>query len=122
VGHFILADDGETAIPCDVMEWAEWVGSRTPESVGGGGWSTRTEVLGRTVSTVFLGLNHGFGGGPPLLWETMVFGGGSWSEEFYERHSTKAEALACHRRVVARLEAESDPVPTVVEVGGGQES
>ena len=26
------------------------------------------------VSTVFLGLNHQYGGGPPLIFETMIFG------------------------------------------------
>lgn len=30
---------------------------------------------GIRVSTVFLGLDHSFGGGPPVLWETMIFGG-----------------------------------------------
>jgi hypothetical protein len=27
------------------------------------------------VSTVFLSINHGFGDGPPVLWESMVFSG-----------------------------------------------
>jgi hypothetical protein len=51
------------------------------------GWATRLEnnnhVVGRTqitsqvtVSTVFLGLDHRFiGDGPPLLFETLIFGG-----------------------------------------------
>lgn len=26
------------------------------------------------VSTVWLGLDHGYGGGPPIIFETMVFG------------------------------------------------
>lgn len=30
-------------------------------------------LFGRVVSTVFLGIDHSFGFGPPLLFETMVF-------------------------------------------------
>jgi hypothetical protein len=47
------------------------------------------------VSTVFLGLNHQYGDGPPLIFETMIFGGehdeGQW------RYSTEAEALVGHK-------------------------
>jgi len=37
----------------------------------------KTDVAGGSrVSTVFLGVDHRhFGGGPPLLFETMIFGG-----------------------------------------------
>lgn len=58
---------------------------------------------GVRVSTVFLGLDHGFGEGPPILYETMVFGGPSDGD--CERYSTRAEALAGHAAVVARLKA-----------------
>ena len=56
------------------------------------------------VSTAFLGVDHSFGNGPPLLFETMIFGG------VYDRHqklySTKAEALEGHARTVALLREE----------------
>lgn len=35
----------------------------------------RTETPHGTVSTVFLGLDHAFNDAPPVLWETLVFGG-----------------------------------------------
>ncbi len=47
------------------------------------------------VSTVFLGLDHAFGGGPPMLFETMIFGGDH--DEYCERYATVEEARAGHR-------------------------
>lgn len=53
------------------------------------------------VSTVYLGLDHSFGGGPPLIFETMVFGGPM--DEFMDRYSTEEQALGGHRFVVQAL-------------------
>lgn len=50
------------------------------------------------VSTVFLGLDHRFGDGQPLLFETMVFVDGD--EGDMERYSTWDEAVAGHQRYV----------------------
>jgi hypothetical protein len=55
------------------------------------------------VSTIFLGIDHSFGSGPPLLFETMVFGGELDDEQ--ERYSTEAQALAGHAAMVARVKA-----------------
>jgi hypothetical protein len=55
------------------------------------------------VSTVFLGIDRSFGSGPPLLFETMVFGGELDDEQ--ERYSTEAEALAGHAAMVRRVRA-----------------
>lgn len=49
------------------------------------------------VSTVFLGLDHSYGKGPPILWETMVFGG-SMRDEYMERYTSEQEALEGHER------------------------
>lgn len=35
----------------------------------------KTYFPGVEVSTIFLGLDHNWGDGPPLLFETLVFGG-----------------------------------------------
>ena len=53
------------------------------------------------VSTVFLGLDHAFGSGPPMLFETMVFGG-KYSDEQW-RYSTWDEALEGHWKAVAMV-------------------
>ena len=53
------------------------------------------------VSTVFLGVDHRLGDGPPLVFETMVFGGPL--DRHQERCSTWAEAEAQHERVCAMV-------------------
>jgi hypothetical protein len=60
------------------------------------------------VSTVFLGLDHSFGDGPPVLFETMVFGGPLDQEQ--ERCCTWEEAEAMHAAMVARVIA-AEPGP-----------
>lgn len=58
---------------------------------------------GRWVSTVWLGLNHQFGSGPPLIFETMVFPSESDSGDLdCDRYSTEAEALVGHERMCAK--------------------
>ena len=44
------------------------------------------------VSTVFLGLEMAFRDGPPVLFETMIFGG-PFDEQFQWRYHTKKEAI-----------------------------
>jgi hypothetical protein len=51
------------------------------------------------VSTVFLGLDHNWGEGPPLIFETMVFDS-SRKYEPQERYSTEEQARAGHARFV----------------------
>jgi hypothetical protein len=53
------------------------------------------------VSTVFLGLDHAFRGGPPVLWETMVFGGVLDGE--MDRYTSKAAAFAGHQAMCRRV-------------------
>ncbi len=50
------------------------------------------------VSTVFLELNHQYGDGPPLLFETMIFGGEHDEEQW--QYATEAEALQGHEVAV----------------------
>lgn len=90
--HYIL-DANKEPVPCDMMTWAMWFGDTDRRRVA----STR---VGKTwVSTVFLGLDHRFGPGEPLLFETMLFDRRHF-EDYQERYSTYAEALAGHRRAV----------------------
>jgi len=64
-------------------------------------------VDGKLVSTVFLGLDHQFGSGPPLVFETMVFHDGDGREEW--RYSTWDAAVAGHARVVTALRNGVEP-------------
>ena len=69
-----------------------------------------TEIGDSSVSTVWLGINYRFGGdGPPLIFETMPFGGPFDQEPF--RSSTVAEAQRFHDflvSVLARAVAEGE--------------
>lgn len=61
------------------------------------------------VSTVFLGLDHSFSdGGPPILFETMVFGGKL--DEEMERYATWDQAVAGHDRMLRKVIATEDQV------------
>jgi aminoglycoside phosphotransferase family enzyme len=51
------------------------------------------------ISTVFLGLDHSFDEGRPLLFETMTFGGQEHDQRICERCTTWDEAVAQHERV-----------------------
>lgn len=50
------------------------------------------------VSTIWFGLDHGFGGGPPIIFETMVFEGECVADT--RRYSTEEEARAGHAEMV----------------------
>jgi hypothetical protein len=46
------------------------------------------------VSTVHLGLDHSWGDGPPLIFETMLFGGPESIDQWQRRYSTEEQARA----------------------------
>jgi len=61
----------------------------------------KARVGGIRISTVWLGLDHSFGQGPPLIFETMVFG--DRMDEEYFRYATEAEAIEGHYRMARRV-------------------
>ncbi len=78
--------------PVSMTEWARIHSARIRVAQD-------TNVAGSAdVSTVYLGINHRFGDGPPLIFETMVFGGPLDQEQ--ERYSTEAQARAGHAKWV----------------------
>lgn len=104
---------GHEAVPCeDICKWSEWLESADRHvgktDIGIPAWKF---WLGRIlkikhweptrISTVFLGLDHSFGDGPPMLFETMIFGGSLDGEQ--ERYSTWDEAEAGHKRWVEKV-------------------
>jgi len=95
-GKYILDDKGEPHKEKNLMKWAKWY-----ENSGQARIVAKTCVGNAEVSTVFLSLDHSFGNGPPMLYETMIFN--SEDNEFgsyLERYSTRAEAEAGHTRIV----------------------
>lgn len=96
-GYYIMVD-GEPQQTDDAAAWAKWYEDHREERI-----VARTSVApGLLISTVFLGLDHAFGGGEPVLFETMVFGG-DWAEQEQERYSTIDEARRGHARMVTKV-------------------
>jgi hypothetical protein len=99
--HYRLV--GQTPVPCDdLIEWAQ---AFEPSNR-----RVRLTRIGRfRVSTVFLGLDHNWGFGPPILFETMTFvDDGIDAEGMNERddrYATWLEAEAGHQRAVKWLQA-----------------
>ena len=89
---YILDSDGNP-VPADLLTWAKWYETAGESRQIGG-----DRVNGVLVSTVFLGLDHAFGEGPPILFETMIFGGEH--DQYQERYSTREEAIAGHKKAV----------------------
>lgn len=90
--HYIL--DGKTPVKADLMTWARWLETAKDERI-----VAKTTVGAQEVSTVFLGLDHSWGGGPPMLFETMIFGGPE-DQNYQTRCSTWDEAEAMHATAV----------------------
>ena len=88
-------DANGTATAClDLLTWARWFETAN-RHVG------RDTIGDADVSTVFLGTDHAWNGGPPVLWETMVFGGALDGE--CVRYTSHADAVAGHAAMVARV-------------------
>jgi len=56
----------------------------------------------RLVSTVWLGSDHQFGEGEPLIFETMVFPKEDWGELDVRRYTTEEEAIKGHKEMVEK--------------------
>jgi hypothetical protein len=92
VNKYVLV--GHEPVAAELYEWAAWY-ERADRTVA------RTDIGEVRVSTVFLGLDHNWGDGPPLIFETMVFGGEF--DEWQERYSTWDQAVAGHEAMVAKV-------------------
>lgn len=79
-------------VPCnDLLKWAKWfeTADRLVE---------KTAVGEGVVSTVFLGIDHNFGGRQKLLFETMIFGGPLDGSQW--RYKNWTEARKGHKKAV----------------------
>ena len=84
----------------DLLEWADWFeqANRT----------VRRSFIGQYfISTVFLGMDHSFFGGPPELFETMIFKTKKPGDDLYQtRCTTWRQALKMHREAKALVKTE----------------
>lgn len=83
---------------CTIEEFVKMYDDHSKRSIG------RTQVGNLFVSTVFLGLDHSFGGPELLLYETMIFWNGKGTDQYQERYSTRKEAGRRHKEIVKELE------------------
>jgi hypothetical protein len=120
--HYIL--DGHTPMAANLEQYLEWVHARN----GRAQHVAKTDIYpggpndGHIhVSTVFLNIDHGWGGGPPVLFETMIFPtGAQWEQwnlllpdddlnpngdatltDYQDRYTNWEDAEAGHKRAVA---------------------
>lgn len=100
--------DGKTPVPTnDVMVWAKFL-EKADRHVA-------QETIGRVwISTVFLGLDHAFGFGPSLLFETMVFGDGLILDGEMDRYSTWEQAETGHRAMVGQQQVILDNLKSML--------
>lgn len=93
--YYVLDDENKVVGEPSVEAWAQWFednGLNERRRVG------EDRVGQMRVSTVFLGIDHNFGSGPPHVFETMVFPSeDDYGEVFSLRYSTWEEAEVGHR-------------------------
>lgn len=111
IKYYALIERKVVAID-DVIQWAQWMElARKNELLHVG-----SDYVGPFwVSTVFLGLDHGFvpwDGPQPVLFETMVFprteqddpkDKANWRDEIMQRYCTLEQAEAGHKAIVESL-------------------
>lgn len=75
-----ILDENRNAVPVNANVWGEWFEDHDQRHVDTTTIPAKSRLLwwlglrpDYWVSTIFLGLDHSFGPGPPLLFETMVF-------------------------------------------------
>jgi len=95
---FYILDGDKTPRLATSIEWAEWMMINAARRV-------REDTVGDVyVSTVFVGIDHSFGRGEPLLFETMIFDGPHDGE--CNRCSTWEDAEEMHAAAVARVKGD----------------
>lgn len=94
MSNYIL-NGKEPVLETDLLKFGQW-------------FETANRIVKQThlpdnikVSTVFLGIDHGFGSDKPVLFETMVFGGEH--DQYQDRYSTWDEAEAGHQKTIEMI-------------------
>lgn len=99
-------------IPISAERWAELHADHSYVAI------SRTKLVdaadtrrGYDVSTVWLGINHGFGLGLPLVFETLILTEGTSDEVECRRYVSEQQARNGHTETVAMLAVElTDPI------------
>lgn len=92
-GNYYVLNEDHSVKPAELLEWAEFFEDHKKRIV------KQERFLGMRVSTVFIGTDMAFFGGPPQVFETMIFpGSGPAADMYCDRYSTWDEAVAGHAR------------------------
>lgn len=98
-GRYYILDGDNHAVAVDLMTWAQWF-EDAERRIG------YTQITSQCwVSTVFLGLDHSWREGPPILFETMIFGGPKSIDESQWRYSSYDDAMVGHAMAVKKARA-----------------
>lgn len=94
-----ILDENQNPVKASREQYVAWAKDNHPATI-----ALNDLDWGIRVSTVFLGIDHGYYiSGPPVLYETMVLG--SDEIEWCERHITREQALESHCRALAVIDA-----------------
>lgn len=91
MSKYYILDGHRAVVEPNQNVWAEWFGKHDRRVA-------RTEIGNAVVSTVFLSLDHSYGDGPPMLFESLIMGGPMDQE--MRRYSTWEEAERGHADLV----------------------
>lgn len=93
---YVLDSTGNVPIECnDVIQWGLMFSNQDRKV-------DATTIGDSSVSTVFLGLDHNWGEGEPVLWETLVFDGPF--DGLMDRCSgTREDAQQMHNNMVEKI-------------------
>lgn len=99
MGKWYILDNNHKPVHKPVLESAKWMEDNPNRKVVG--YDELTDFNGDEVrvSTVFLGLDHAYGGGKPILWETMIFGGEN-DQGYQERYASYEQAIEGHQKAI----------------------
>lgn len=116
--YYILV--GRTPIAVDMRTWAVALEKR--HLAANDPWRVGQDQINNhcNVSTIFLGMDHRFGGdGDPVLFETLVFGGPLAGD--MERYTTYADAERGHAEMVTRARIACAQVDAIASEAGAKE-
>lgn len=109
---YYLPDGTLTSLDCWMAEFDAFAERRV------GSTTLRSDAYQQTcwVSTVFIGIDMSFGEGPPLIYETMIFGDQLNEEQW--RWSTEEDARAGHEHIVQICSAALPGLVTITDGRG----
>lgn len=96
--------DGKTPKAATLQEWSDFIECIDKKRIQQNVYQRHGKRI--WISTVFLGIDHAFDEGRPILFETMVFEGHSFQDLYCERYATYDEAIEGHERMfyMAKIE------------------